>query len=407
MAHLLHRIAMEMAALLNAAQGGMAMNVSPWLRPILAIALFLGLTAGGFLVPSHASAAGLSLSRQNAAARDSVTVHGSGFSPGDTVIVSIDIPTGNGKQHVQTSSTADGSGNVQATLTVPAGAKQGTYSLTARDFHGHSASTSRTILPRAYIMTGGKQSAIWVIPSHSFYVSGAGFKPGESVTLTATFPMYSGNAATVTHTVQADNKGNFYEAVFAAPEGAKKGALTLTATGQSSNKTGKETLHVFYRPVLNVASTTYRPGTTVKVTGSGFAPGASVRVMVRVSRTNGADITITRTVNADGSGNVTAYLPLPSTTRVAGYQVRAHGNLSGATAVASLKVSVKPSISLNQSNIYPGQSFSISGSNFGAGALVKVHAFFPLQGGGRRWVGTSTHAAGNGNYSVQLVVPAN
>ncbi|HZS93773.1 MAG TPA: hypothetical protein VFA78_03180 [Chloroflexota bacterium] len=377
-------------------------------RIILAVLLLFGLTAAAFAAPAApVAAAGMSLSRHNVAAHDSVTVHGSGFNPGDTVIVAVTFSTKNGKQNVQSSATADSSGNIQTSFTVPAGTHQGTYSVTASDSHGHSVSTSLNVLPRAFLSPGGKEATIWVIPSHSFYVSGSGFKAGETVTLSATFSLYDGRTLTVTHNVQANGKGNFYEAWIGVPSGAKAGNVTLTATGQTSNSTAHARLHVFYQPSLKVASSSYRPGTTVKVTGSGFAPGATVQVWARVSRTNAGDVTISRLVTADGSGNVTAYLPLPSTTRVATYHVRAHGRLSGATTTTAFQVSVKPSISLTPSPVYPGQTFAVSGSNFGSGATVRVHATFPLQGGGNRWVGKTVRADGNGNYHVVLTVPGN
>jgi hypothetical protein len=385
------------------------MRISRLVQWCLVAVLAFSMAVGGAIWPvSHASAApSLTLSRSTAAAGDQVTAIGYGFTAGDDVVISADMSVNNKAQHVETSGTAGSNGVVSETLTVPHGTNQGTYQVVARDFHGHSASHSLTILPNANVTAGSNGYTVYVRPGHSFYVSGSGFGANETVTIRAGFPLYNGNTTVVTHTQPTSNTGTFYEALLTAPRDAKAGILALTVTGQTSKKSGRDTLRVFYRPVVVVAASAYRPGTSIHATGSGFAPGASVEVGVTIPRTNSTNITISRTVSADATGHVSAYLPLPADTAVGTYAVFARENATGFHASTKVTVSVRPTIAATPGSVYPGQTVDVSGSNFGTGAIVRVVGQFAIGGGRFSYVTRDTRTGSLGNYFVRLPVPGN
>jgi azurin len=383
---------------------------NPFLRLVLVLVLGLTAVAGGTLTnatPTQAAAA-LSLSRGNAAPGDKVTATGSGFHAGDNLVVTTDVIVNGASQHVQVATTTDGSGSFSVAFTVPAGTAQGTYSVTAKDFHAGTASHALKVLPLAYITAGGTPRTVFVIPTHEFYISGQGFQPGEVINIGATFPLYDGNSAVVRRTPKANANGNFYESVIKVPADSKAITVTLTATGNTSKKSGKAFLHVTYRPTLSVAAAAVRPGTSLGVSGREFVPNSNVRVAVTISRT-GTTVqdTLSKTVTSDSNGSFSTSIGIPSDTKLGRYTVAAIDSTGGFRASATFDVSVHPTILLKPNTLYPGQSFDVSGVNFASGVSVRVSATFPVTGGKTQTVAKTVSTSGRGGYFVTLVVPGN
>jgi hypothetical protein len=380
----------------------------PFRLALVIVTALVAMVAGTFgpATATHAAAA-VSLSRNYAAPGDKVTVNGNGFHAGDDVVVSSDMVVAGKSQHVQTSSTADGNGTFSAVLTVPQGTAQHTYTVTAKDFHGTSASHWLAVLPLAYIVAGGTPHIVYVIPTHSLYVSGKGFQPNETITIKATFPQYDGNSGVAQKSVQANKNGAFYEAVLKIPNDAKAGTTTISATGDSSKKSGQDNIRVVYRPFIRLGSGTVRPGTNLTVKGREFVPNTNVRVFVTLPRNGDTNVALSRTVLADGSGNFSTTLSLPSNVRVGKYTARATDTTGNFSAAAPFQVSVNPSISVKPNTVYAGQSFTVSGSNFGAGVSVRVSASFPIGNGKNQDVAKTVTTGQGGNYSATLTAPGN
>src|SRR5947209_5034055 len=142
------------------------MHKNPFLRLVLALALVVTAVSAGTLtsVTSTHAAAALTLSRGNVAPGDNETASGTGFHPNDDVVVTTDVTVAGAARHVQVATTTDGNGNFKATLTIPAGTQQGTYTITAKDFHGGSASHSYNALPPPFSQAGGTTPTGFVIP---------------------------------------------------------------------------------------------------------------------------------------------------------------------------------------------------------------------------------------------------
>ncbi|RHA39959.1 arabinogalactan endo-1,4-beta-galactosidase [Cellulomonas rhizosphaerae] len=148
-------------------------------------------------------------------------------------------------------------------------------------------------------------------------VTGAGFAPGEDVTVSL------GSASS---TVQASSAGAV-AATLTAP--AEAGTYSVTADGAVSAVTVSATVTVTVKPVVyapHVADATVAYGTPVVVTGAGFAPGESVVVTVGQAKA---------TVTATSAGAVRASV---GKLAVGTYPVTARGAVSAVAATSTVKV---------------------------------------------------------------------
>lgn len=370
----------------------------------LSIALIVVLAALAAPATGVSAAASMKLSRYNAAPGDLVNVQGFGFSPGDDVVVSVALRVNGQPQTLQAVTQANGSSVFTATLVVPAGTNQDIYTVYARDFHGHVASQTVNVLPLAYLQPGGKTYTVYVVPDSGLYVTGVGFQLGEYVRVVANFPLYNGTTNVFDQTVGTDH-GSFYELFVHVPHNAKAGLTSIQATGNTSKKSAKNFIHVVYRPYLLPMSQSVRPGASAQAIGRAFVANSDVRISITIPRSNGATVTVAETVLADGNGNFSAGLALPSDIRLGRYTLTASDTVGGFHASIPVDVSVHPSILLEPTTVLPGQALTVSGENFGSGAFVTVSATFFLRGGGKRTVSAGTRTGARGNYSVNIAIP--
>ena len=167
--------------------------------------------------PSATPQAGpaLQLSSSSGLPGSTVTANGSGFAPGETVDV-----TFNGQS--VGSPTVNNGGTFSLAFTVP-NTPPGQYGVLAKGrTSGTTASTSFTINQGAAALTFDPAQAA---PGASITVTGTGFKPGETVTL-------SFNGPTVgTETADTNGKVTF---TFTVPATLAPGQYGVTATGQTS-----------------------------------------------------------------------------------------------------------------------------------------------------------------------------
>lgn len=377
------------------------------LQAALAVVLTAGLATAGAVLPvgRAQAAASLRLSSGTIPAGGNVTVTGYGFAPNDLVTVSSRIVVAGRASTAQANTTSDSSGTFAARLTFPGATQQGTYTVTARDFAGHSASTTITVLPVATIRVGAQPGTTYVIPNHRVWVNATGFDPNELVSFHASFPLYNGNTTTVQPTRRANLNGNVYGLVLTIPGDAAAGSVTLTATGETSKRSGSVTLRVVYRPHITVSPTTARPGTSVTVRGTDFVPGSTIQASINVTYSNGVPATLARTVVANASGEFSTPIYLPPNVRVGGYTVSARDVSRGFRATAPLTVSVKPTIRLSPSTLYPGQTVKISGVNFGTGSTVHIAADVRTASGTQHLT-TQTVAGSGGAYLAYLHIPS-
>jgi hypothetical protein len=127
-------------------------------------------------------------------------------------------------------------------------------------------------------------------------IAGSGFAPRERITIA----FRSGTDTLATQTIRADGAGVLGGAAMSVPDVAPIGAADVVVTGSVSKAvstapfqvtTGASTTTV-YRPALDLAAS----GSSVVVSGSGFAPDEQVSVEV--------DGRAVQTVHADSAGSL-------------------------------------------------------------------------------------------------------
>jgi predicted alpha-1,2-mannosidase len=130
----------------------------------------------------------VAVSRDSAAPGSTVTVTGRGFRAGERVAVRLSAGQG-----AATTVTADGQGRVDADLTVPSGAAASVYAVTATGAETKMPATTTLAVtaPAAgddvpQVRSTLVLSSTTAMPGERVTASGAGYRPNEVVTLTAT-----------------------------------------------------------------------------------------------------------------------------------------------------------------------------------------------------------------------------
>jgi hypothetical protein len=144
----------------------------------------------------------------------------------------------------------------------------------------------------------------------------------------------------------------------------------------------------------------------VTVRGHDFVPGSTERVAAHIIYSNGVPATLGHTVVAAGNGSFSTTVYLPPNVRVGTYTMSARDINRGFYGGARFTVSIKPTVTLTPTTIYPGQTVTVSGNNFGTGSTVHIAASVATATGTQR-VTTQTVAGSGGSYVAYLHIPAN
>src|SRR6266567_3343021 len=245
------------------------------LRAVVALATMLGL-----FLPAATSlaAANVSLSTGSGAIGSSTTVSGGGFAASTTVT----IPNVTGGIH-QVFAT-DGNNTASANFTVP-------FSLTLGPGSGGAGTT--------------------------ITVSGTGFLASEGITVG--WDQSNNQVATA----PANGSGAFSTS-FAAPSGT--GNHLVFASGQTSHFTLATTFTLSGTgnvggANLSITPASGRAGSQVNLNGTGFGGGEQVNLTI--------DGSFATSVTADGNGNFTTTITMPSSVAFGGHTITATGLSSG------------------------------------------------------------------------------
>ena len=246
--------------------------------------------------PTPTPVPALTLSSQQGPVGTSVGAAGTNFAPGDTVQLQF-----NGTQ--VDSQQSDTNGVVEFEFSVPQLAN-GQYPVVATGRTRGTASVTFTISGSSLSLSSQDGP-----PGTSVTATGTGFQPGETVQVFF-------NGASV-GTPVADTTGSF-RTTFTIPQLAN-GNYQVDAKGQASGTTASAPFTV---GGVSVTLSTYSGpvGTNVTATGSGFPPGATVRVVF-------AGVLV-EAPTADTNGKVTSTFAIP--------QVRAGNYLVTMSAQAGI-----------------------------------------------------------------------
>ncbi|HEY3090662.1 MAG TPA: GH92 family glycosyl hydrolase [Jatrophihabitantaceae bacterium] len=249
-----------------------------------------------FTITVGAAAAGPAItvaSASNVAPGDTMALTGKGFTAGERVTLSVP-----GEQSTRTV-TASSTGTISATLPMPASAEPGLHAVVAS---GAASGTPAAVTVDVQPPTAASyRPQVTLSPASGprgtlLSIAGSGFAPRELITMA----FRSGTDTLATRTIRADGTGVLGGAAMSVPDIAPIGAADVVVTGSVSKTvttasfqvtTGASTATV-YRPTLDLAAS----GSSVIVTGSGFAPNEQVSVEL--------DGRAARTVYADSTGSL-------------------------------------------------------------------------------------------------------
>ncbi|MDB5187544.1 MAG: hypothetical protein JWO50_64 [Candidatus Kaiserbacteria bacterium] len=281
----------------------------------------------------------------------SLAFSGGGFAGNESVTV---FQTGNTTPVTTFTTANDGTFTNAGSVTIPYSAAGGTISYTLSGVSSSASASVTTAVGNFYPSI--TPSSYYVIPNASVTITGSGFAPNETVSLSA------GSATTTTTT---DALGTFSAPIIIPFGGA---GATILATGSQSNATAQVgvTLATFFPSIVPSSYYLY-PGDSLTFTGAGFAPNENVTI------TSSGAATSTITTNSFG-GFVSATTTVPFNLNG---MINAHfiGALSGATADATVGVgSVSPFLSSDTYSASQGSTVHVTGTRFGANETVHVTA---------------------------------
>jgi hypothetical protein len=281
-----------------------------------------------------------------------LTFTGSGYAPGETVsIVS-------GTQQIG-SFSADQMGNFTAAGSTSIAYSQANTSSSYKLVGAVSNNPISFTIGVGQLMTQLTPSSYYVLPHQAFTVSATGFAPNETVTLT------SGNSTLSTAKANALGLANFTGISLPA---SSTGSASLVATGTTSKATATASIGLgSYFPSASLSNYYVKPGSTIQVNGSGFAPNESVTM------TDGT--LVSKPATSDAMGNVTFTLVVPFATNsmTNTNTVTLSGSISGATVSTNLTLApFTPQISPSTYYSQPGTPVSFTGSGFLANEAVSI-----------------------------------
>ena len=330
-----------------------------------------------------------------------VTLTGSGFAPGESVSL-----TFGGQTAPFTTVQADGTGSLDASVTIPASMLPGTYTVTAMGaVSDHTATASLTINAIAPAL---EVSSTTVNAGGTVLVSGVGFTPNQVISFS--IPMVTSNgtvtfngAAAAAPAVTTDAAGTFANVPVTIPASIPPNT-TYTLLAQASNGAGAPISITVNNLSLSVNATYTAAGSMVAVSGSGFAANELVNV------TLAGQPGVLATLQANASGSVSGSVLLPVSLASGSYTLVATGQVSGDSATAPVVIpgaaavtpAAAPVLSLSAASVASGGAITVSGSGFAAGELVSLTLTGPI-GLATAPVATNTPLAIYGYLGVQTI----
>ena len=262
-----------------------------------------------------------------------VNLTGSGFGANAIVTITFDGKT-------VRSASVDGEGSLVTTMRVPL-SPGGSRSLGVSEGSRGAAQTNFTVTPRISL------DRLNSSPGSSITATGTGFAANENaitVTIDQT-PVATG--------VSASSSGSWSTYLVIPPLPA--GPHTVRASGSLTSRGNVPAITLTLGADLSLERSSGPPGTTLKVSGSGFRPMESVSITV------GDDLSAIATT-ADAQGQWTADVTIPAAPS-GSLTIKASG-ASGQSKETDFTVT--PTVSLSQPTGSPGSPLTIEGRGFRA-----------------------------------------
>jgi hypothetical protein len=220
-----------------------------------------------------------------------VTVEGHGFAEDEEDIELVYYLSGSNYTTIAEDIEADEDGNWETSFQIPVSA-QGNHKIDAQGDDSIFTDVQDATFEVTPGISLGKSSGS---PGESIAVTGRGFATAErDITI-----LFDGEAAETE--IRADSTG-YWQGIFEVPE-RPKGTYSVTAEGEFTDKEDIDELSFEIGPGLVLSPTQGHVGTSLTVTGSGFATNKSVAIKY------GGSQQATATTNS--SGSFTAIFTVP------------------------------------------------------------------------------------------------
>jgi hypothetical protein len=200
-------------------------------------------------------------------------------------------------------------------------------------------------------------------PGEELQVRGGGFNPGETVHVMVDNSNFTGTPYEADAVVAFD--GEFSPVTIMVPVRAPQGPLAIKGTGLQSGKVASNSYYVQpFTPNISMTSTANTPGSTLMVSGTGFAHNESVMLKLESTVTN---------VTAQTDGSFTeAQVAIPQVLPGV-YVLHAQGVDSGAEALGYFYIGgFYPSAQPSSYYLVPEQMLSFSASGFAPNESVQI-----------------------------------
>lgn len=299
-----------------------------------------------------------------------VSFSGNGFAPRETVNIKRGS-TAVGSVVVNSSGDFDG-----ASSTVPFVAGTQTYTFTG----GSSGASAIINLTAASVSPYADAGTYYTTPGGVVNVTGHNFAAGESVVFTVGGLIFNSIA---------DSSGNTSPVPITIPLSSQNPAV-VTLTGASSGAVAKVPITLApFAPQINPSSWYVGPGATVNFTGTGFAPGETVSVLLNNLAVGSTVVTASGTIS-----NLSVQIPFSAT---AAHFVF-NGNITQSNTAVNIGVAqLSPSIWLSTYYDQGGNPMTVFGGGFAGGEKVDV-SFNGIA------IGSVTADSG-GNFALHSTIP--
>jgi hypothetical protein len=300
------------------------------------------------------------------------TLAGTGFAPSEQIAISI-----NGSSTAI--SPADKWGGFSGVAFTAPYLSNSILSVAASGISSHASATVPVAVGGLYPVVN--PNSYYLAPGDAISFSGTGFAPGETINV-------AHNAITLT-TIAANASGSFSGASTSIPISGS-GDFVFLFKGNLSGASFPLTVTIAQLFPVVVSDIYYaQPGTTARISGTGFAKGENVRISINSSPVG--------TTSANSMGNVDSFpVTIPFGTQTA--VVKMTGASTGASGQTSIAIaSFYPSVTPSTYYTAPGSSVNFSGTGFAANESVSI-----LLNGKAAGSATTTSA---GSFSATTTIP--
>ncbi|WP_125777148.1 choice-of-anchor G family protein [Antribacter gilvus] len=328
-------------------------------------------------------------------------VTGSGYAPNSVVTIQLTDAAG-APVGAPVMVTTDGTGAFTTDLCVPTDAVPGDFAVVGTDETGGSAETPLTVVPAAITPVLTVDPAE-VAPGQTTVVTGSGYTPDSTVTVQLTDA--AGNPVGEPISAPTDATGAFTTPL-TVPVDAVPGDFTVVGTDDTTGTPASAPLAVVpaaITPTLAVDPTVAEQGDTVTVTGAGYTPDSTVTVQLTDAAGNPVGEPIS--VPTDATGAFTTPLTVPADAVPGDFTVVGTDVATGTPAEAPLTVVVatNPVVTVDPTEVIPGDCTVVTGSGFAPNATVTVQ----LTDAAGNAVGDPVTVVtdGTGGFTTDLCVP--